>query len=274
MVNNLDAILLLTTSDEVNSNIFFKFCDQFLKMKKNNLRMEIFINNSNYDNVLMLNYLSKITIFKSIKLHDLNMVPEEDIYIKHGQTYSGKIPKYGLMNGPNYMFLNAIKYCFYKFNTVLLLETDCILKENCFRISSSYISNISDFLISGSRYIGNLVPYDKNMLSEHNIHLNGVAFYNTGSNDFHKLVKKMENFLIISVIKTPKNPVAYDMAFTGCLINSDEQHDIIENRRILTKLINTTYIINCSPSFDKNITFEEINGIFPNHIIFHTKMNL
>jgi hypothetical protein len=266
-MSSLEAIILLTTSSEINDGIFFKFCDQFLPMKENNLSFHIFINNTSYDEVKLLEYISKVTIFKSSFIHNLNIPSELDIYVRD-KWYYEQIPPLGLTSGPNIMFLEAIKYCFDKFDTVLVLETDCYLKQNCFEVSVSYIRTLSDFLISGSRYIG----YQKfdNLFSPINLHLNGVGFYNTGSQEFKKLVKKMEDYILINVQKNPVRSFSYDMAFTECLLHDK---DPVSARRTLNKFINTTYILNCSPRADETITEEEMNIIYPKHIIFHTKRN-
>jgi len=266
-MSSLEAVLLLTTSDEINDGKFFIFCKQFLSMKKNNLSFHIFINNSEYDETTFLGYVSKLTIFKSAFVHNLNIPTDKDIYIRN-QNYSGKIPPLGLTSGPNTMFLEAIKYCFNKFNTVLVLETDCHLKQNCFEVSKSYINSLSDYLISGSRYVGN--QKTESLCSPFNLHLNGVAFYNTGSEEFKDLIKKMEEFILNEVEKNPARAFSYDMAFTECLLKDE---NIVTARRKLTKLINTTLILNCSPTSDSTITYEEINSVYPNHVIFHTKMS-
>lgn len=266
-MSSLEAVILLTTSTEINNGKFFKFCSQFLPMKKNNLSFHIFINNSNYDELLVMDYISKITIFKSAFVHNLNIPSDIDIYIRT-TNYTGKIPPLGITSGPNTMFLEAINYCFDKFDTVLVLETDCSLKQNCFEVSTSYIRSLSDFLISGSRYVGSQ-KFDHLFLSL-NLHLNGVAFYNTGSEEFRNLVKKMKRYIISQVQKTPTKTFSYDMAFTDCLL---EENDVISARRTLNKFINTSFIINCSPQVDDHITEEEMNIIYPRHIIFHTKRN-
>jgi hypothetical protein len=263
----LEAVLLLTTSHEINNGKFFKFCDQFLTMKKNNLRLHIFINNSNHDQEEILDYISKLLIFKSVSIHNLNIPPEVDVYIRD-ENYFAQVPPLGLTSGPNRLFLDAITYCFDKFNTVLVLETDCILKQNCFEVSKSYIETISDFLISGSRYIGSSMA--NNFYSPFNLHLNGVAFYNTRSHEFRNLVEKMEPFIMKKVKDNPRRAVSYDYAFTLCAL---EEYDFKVARRLLSKFINTTFILNCSLPADSGITFEEINTLYPKHVIFHTKRN-
>lgn len=263
----LEAVLLLTTSSEINDGRFFKFCDQFLTMKKNNLSFHIFINNSNYDEMVFLEYISRLSIFKSVLVHILNIPREIDVYIRN-YTSKGDVPQLGLTSGPNHMFLTAIKYCFDKFNTVLVLETDCILKQNCFEVSKAYIETISDFLISGSRYVGSSIF--EPLYSSINLHLNGVAFYNIRSTEFRVLIEQLEAFIIKKVKENPGMPVSYDMALTTCVL---EQPDFKSARRLLSKFINTTFILNCSLPTDIEITYEEINTLYPKHVIFHTKRN-
>ena len=265
-MNCLEAVILLTTSDEINDGRFFNFCNQFLLMKKNNLNFHIFINNSKYDEAVLVEYVSKLIIFKSTIIHTLNIPEEIDIYIRNGKS-TRNIPPLGLTSGPNTIFLKAIKFCFNKFDTILLLETDCCLKQSCFEVSQRYVENMCDFLVSGSRYVGS---QRVNLLSTFNIHLNGVAFYNTGSHEFRLLIQKMENYILSEVKRNPHEMVSYDMALTNCLVT--DKH-IVSARRTLSKLINNTLIINCSPPEDRNITQEEVDKIYPKHVIFHTKMN-
>jgi hypothetical protein len=236
-------------------------------MKKNNLRFHIFINNSDHDEDKFLEYISKLSIFRSVSIHNLNIPPELDVYIRDN-SYKGRIPPLGVTSGPNYMFLHAITFCFDKFNTVLVLETDCILKQNCFEVSKAYVETISDFLISGSRYVGSAIS--DSFYSPFNLHLNGVAFYNTASHEFRDLVEKLEHYILKKVRENPRSTYSYDFTFTLLIL---EEYDLKNARRLLSKFLNTTFILNCSLSSDSEITIEEIDSLYPKHVIFHTKRN-
>jgi len=270
-MNSLEAIILLTTSDEINNGMFFNFCNQFRSMPKTNLDFIVFLNNSKYDESLVSSYLVNINNFKSIKIININISAVYDVYVKNFSEVKNEIPPLGLVSGPNTMFFSAIRYC-YKFNTILLLETDCILKHNCFETAKTYIKYSSDFLIAGSKYLGtsNINMTVSNLMSSHNSHLNGVAFYNTGSEEFKKLIDKTEAF-IYHKVQNRQYFVAYDMALTDCLLTGITAKEIIVNRRTLSKFINTTFILNLSPMCDKDVSYEEIKSFYPNHIILHTK---
>jgi hypothetical protein len=270
-MNSLDAIILLTTSAEINNGMFFNFCNQFRSMPKTNLEFIIFVNNTEFNEALVSSYLVNIINFKSIKITNLNIPADKDIYIKVHSSFKKEIPALGLISGPNIMFFSAMRSC-YKFNTVLLLETDCLLKHNCFDTAKAYIKSSSDFLIAGSKYLGcaNINMAVSNLLSLHNTHLNGVAFYNTGSDDFKKLIDKAETY-IQSKIKSGVFAVPYDMALTDCLLTGTTAKDIISNRRTLSKFTTTTFILNLSPECDIDISYEEIRSVYPNYIILHTK---
>jgi len=271
-MNILEAIVLLTTSSEINNGLFFKFCDQFIAMRKNKLHFIVYVNNYNFDDEFLTDYLAKITIFKSIKVVNLNIPKSQDVYIKFGSDYTDNdLPPLGCISGPNILFLKAMR-SLYKYNTILLLETDCCLKRNCFEISESYIKHCSDFIVSGSRYIGTACTdiTNQDLTSLFNLHLNGVAFYRTGSKDFENVLNKMEKY-ILSSVKLGSVFIPYDMALTDCLLHATQPSEFLENRRLLSKFCNTTFILNMSPEIDAEIPYEEINTTYPSHIILHTK---
>ena len=269
--NYLETVLLLTTSKEINNGQFYSFIKQFSKMKYNGLKLCIFINNSEYDENIFNEKVKLINIFSVIDVIILNIKTEDDMYILSSKDIPLLIPELGLMAGPNIMFFNAIKYS-YKYQSVLLLETDCILKSNCFEILKKYVMQLSDYIISGSRYLGNCVG-TKNMHEIINNHLNGVAIYNTSSNDLKYLIEKTELYIKYNVEFNKKYFLPYDLALSLVLQdNYLDDKEFIYHRRLLSKFINNTFIINCSPINDKNITVEEINEIYPNHVILHKKL--
>jgi hypothetical protein len=269
--NYLEAVLLLTTSKEINNGQFYKFINQFQNMKYNGLKLCIFTNNSEYDEVIFNKTVKLINIFSLIDVINLDIDEEDDIYNLYQPDGTTPIPELGLISGPNIMFFNAIRHS-YIYKSVLILETDCILKTECFEKIKKYVMNLSDYLISGSRYVGNMLG-KRNIHESINNHLNGVAIYNTSSDEFKYLIDKTEWYIKYNVQFNKMYHLAYDVSLTLVMqndcINDDE---FIYHRRILSKFINNTFIINCSPTNDKNITFEEINKIYPNHVILHKKL--
>jgi hypothetical protein len=269
--NYLETVLLLTTSKEINNGQFYDFIKQFYNMKYNGLKFCIFINNSDYDEIKFNEKVKLINIFSIIDVIILNIKKEDDIYITSSKDIPLLIPELGLMAGPNIMFFNAIKYS-YKYQSVLLLETDCILKLNCFETLKKYVMQLSDYIISGSKYLGNSVG-SKNMNEVINSHFNGVAIYNTSSNDLKYLIEKTECYIKHNVDVNKNYFLPYDVSLTLVLQNDFlDDKQFIYHRRILSKFISNTFIINCSPVCDKNITVKEINEIYPNHVILHKKL--
>jgi len=66
-MNSLEAVVLITTSKEIKNGMFFKFCSQFRRMRKNNLDFVIFVNNEDYDEESVSSHLvTNVKIFDSI----------------------------------------------------------------------------------------------------------------------------------------------------------------------------------------------------------------
>jgi len=267
-MNVLEAVVLLTTSSEIKSGQVLKFCNQFQTMKYCGLKFIIITNNSDYDPELLL-FLNNTRIFQSIEIYDIKIPKLEDIYIKDQKTYKTAWPRLGLTSGPNILFFEAIKHCF-KFNTSLFLETDCRLKENCFTVCKNYISSSCDFLISGSKYLGDAAEWSPSVFLFH--HLNGVAFYRTGSEELQNLIKNVENFIAVNVVN--KRSLSYDVAIMAFIYESIE-HNKLERtyyRTVDSKLIGNTFILNYS--LEGNTDTQEINKYFPNHVILHSKLGI
>jgi hypothetical protein len=270
--NYLETVLMLITSKEINNGEFYNFIKQFHTMKYNGLKLCIFINNSDYDEDIFNQKIKLINIFSLIDITILNIKKEDDIYIaSSNKEVPSIIPELGLISGPNIMFFNSIKYC-YKYKSVLLLESDCILKVDCFEKIKKYIMSLSDYVISGTRYVGNIAG-NKDLYNTINIHFNGVAIYNTSSNDLKYLIDKTESYIKHNVKFNKMYYLAYDVSLTSVLYDThSNDNEFIYHRRILSKFINNTFIINCSPSLDKDIKVEQINRIYPNHVILHKKL--
>jgi hypothetical protein len=264
-MNKLEAIVLLTTSREINNGQFLTFCNQFRNMKYCGLKLLIFINNSHYDPDFLL-FLSEINIFSMLEIVHINILPADDIYIRDFTQLEIK-PIFGGASGPNILFFESIKQC-YKFNTVLVLETDCILTINCFTVCKNYISGMSDFLIAGSKYLG--VHGDYNIDTVMFNHLNGVAFYRTSHPEFQNLMLDVQTF-IKSEVKEGRSS-GYDYAIYNFISNKiSTNENRIYYKYLLSKLVVTTFIINCSMPSDKNMSLTEIKQHFPNHVILHKK---
>jgi hypothetical protein len=268
-MNVLEAAVLLTTSAEVRSGQFFNFCNQFRSMKYCGLKFIIVINNSDFDPAAIL-FLNEIKIFQSIQVYDIDIPARDDIYVRGGQRYhTTEWPRLGLSSGPNILFFQTIKLCAH-LNTILILETDCILKHNCFDACINYVSGMCDFLISGSKYLGNATMWNTHDNIFH--HLNGVAFYRTGNSELQNLIKDVESYMCYKV--SERTSLSYDvciMSYVHHRINNDID---LKNyyRSVEAKLTVNTFILNYS--LDSSIKREEIDKIFPNHVILHSKLNI
>jgi hypothetical protein len=267
MANKLEAILLLTTSREIDNGQFAKFLCQFEGMSKTSLSFVINVNNYTHTTDIESLINQYTSIFKYVEVNYLNIPKEHDLYIVGGQIDKKILPELGTCSGPNILFLESIRYCS-KFDTILLLETDCILKKECFCKAEKFINNYGDFLICGARYDG---TYFKNFIDRPALlhHINGVAFYKTCSPEFQGLINKVELF-IIEQVRTKIQFFPYDVAISTYFYESDRLLD--HNNKVMFRKINTTtLIINLSPRTDSYLTLEYVNGHYPNHIILHKK---
>ena len=265
MENKLEAVLLPVTSYEIDSGRFENFVNQFSDMKYTGIDLVICINNDTHTTSLFkfINILS--SVFETIHIAYANIPIEDDIYTLDRTLYD-KIPKYGLISGPNILFFFSIRNCIH-YNTVLLLETDCLLKKNWKEVCSNYLKYCGDFLISGAGYNGD--TYLDTKSNDFN-HTNGVAFYKTSNAVFTMLINAVEEYIIKNV---PDDPVvAYDIAISRTLYS--KMHDINiykEWKDIFRKVIKNTLILNCSLTSDKAITVNECDQNFPSHVILHKK---
>jgi len=265
MENKLEAVLLPVTSHEIDSGRFESFITQFADMKYSGIDLVICINNDDHTTPLFkfMNILS--SVFESIHIVYANIPIEDDIYTLDRTLYE-IAPKYGLISGPNLLFLFSIRNCVH-YNTVLLLETDCLLKKNWKDVCSNYLKYCGDFLISGAGYNGDTYLDAKS--TDFN-HTNGVAFYKTSHPDFTKLMNAVEEYIIDTV---PDDPVlAYDIAISRALYSKMSDTAVYKDwKDIFRKIIKNTLILNCSLTSDKSITVSECDRNFPSHVILHKK---
>jgi hypothetical protein len=265
MENKLEAVLLPVTNHEIDSGRFENFVNQFSDMAYTGIDLVICINNDNHK-LHLFNFLNILSpVFQSVHIAYANIPIEEDIYTLDRTLYK-TVPKYGLISGPNLLFLFSIRNCSH-YNTVLLLETDCMLKKNWKDVCSNYLKYCGDFLISGAGYDGD--AYLDVTSSDFN-HTNGVAFYKTSSPDFYKLIQAVENYIILAA---PVDPIiAYDIAITRTVYyKMKDSSTYKEWKTIFRKIVKNTLILNCSLVSDKHITLYECDQNFPSHVILHKK---
>jgi hypothetical protein len=281
----LEAVVILTTIKEIDDGRFNDFIiNQLSNCYSTKLDLIIIINNSSHTTNILPIITNILEKFRTIETYYVEIPPEDDIYASFDKTRK-YIPELGLSSGPNILFFSAIEFC-EKYNTVLMLETDCILKEDCFRKLDKLVEYSGDFLIIGSSYAGNQKIHFDNTLFHH---INGVALYKTGDEDFKTLIKNVKSYIIAKVKLYDKTVFSYDFSITDFLIKSlsniveppkanGVKHKVETNdyeffywKHIYRKLLKTNLILDYSPVFDKDTTISDIENIYPQFAILHKK---
>lgn len=217
----IDAIFIQSFHKEMLLNTFQIFIKNFVT------KVDI----NKYPVFIFLNKESKVVIEK-MKLTFLNNWFNL-VYIDDNE--------YG--NPISTTFYNMMNYGVDKYKKVLLLESDCILKDNFIEIINKDLEH-QDFLIYGSYYYGELRRIKK--------HLNGVSVYN-------------RNKLFLDLIQ--------QVFIKENWINKKMNYDLIFSQRLIKLgytdlLLDSKYIINLSHRNDCNIDYTEIK---PDSVIIHQK---
>ena len=272
--NKLECVSLLTTDLEIEN----KKLDQIIYSIIENTKIEdaigidlnIIVNKQVcIDKKInhQINYLKKI--FNNVLIINLNLDEKEDIYIKTSAEKESieKIPDHGFKSGPNLVFFRTIKICS-KYNTTLLLETDCFLFENWLKRIKNYVENANGFWISGSLYDGDIYGKSNSILMTH---INGgTGLYATGCPSFQQFIAQSEYYLI-EKIKQGINTLAYDCAIKMFI---DENIDKRNEDLPMWKFISRNYLPNKligNYSIEKKPkSIEEIQRKF-NFAILHKK---
>lgn len=277
----LEAVVLATTTREIDDGRFNRFIiEQLSKCYSTDLDLVIIINNSSHSTDIIPIITSVLEKFKTIETYYIEIPEQDDIYTTNENLKY--IPELGLSSGPNILFFTTMNYC-QKYNTILLLETDCVLKPYCFKKLKSFIEFAGDFLIIGSSYAGSQkIKFDE--ITFH--HINGVAIYRTGNSEFQNLIKNVKQDIINMVKRRQYGGSSYDYAIMAFLKKKvDEQHikpGAINNpgnnkicfdlwKTIYRKLIKTNLILDFSPHIDKVLNISDIENIYPDFVILHKK---
>lgn len=257
--NNLEAVCLLLSDKEIIDGRFDKFLDNLIQNTKissisKNIDFNILIN-TKYDKI---NIKSINTIFKKINIISLDLQKNEDIYLGKPDNVT-KLPKYGLKSGPNIMFFKTIDYC-YKYNTSLLLETDCIFSYDWLTKIYNYTKYSNGFLISGATYDGDVFAKAGSAMLTH---INGgTALYATNNPILIQLIKILGVFMINQIkINTPG--LAYDYGLKLLIDNKLNGSEPESQSRKFWQFINRNYlpnklVFNCSTSVDAHINTEDM----------------
>ena len=273
--NKLESIAILTTSREINQGSLARLLKNISETTPpNDFDLNIFTNNSNHQPV---SFDAVESIFKSVKLVNIDIHPDDDIYMDL-ESYNSKvkkpIPLYGVVSGPNILFMKAMEVC-KKYNTTLLLETDCKLFPEWFEKSINYVST-EYFLVSGSTYDGEFIATLHDM-SDYcsRFHLNGVAFYKTGSPVFQCVMTLFDKYTRYMVATFDPNR-GYDYIMTYMVIfytiNSPSLESQMFWKNVMKYMLKTSLIVNFSPVRDSYFLEEDILGIHKQCVILHKKL--
>lgn len=274
-VNTLDVICLLTTAQEIKTKRYSKFINHLLnKTYSNNITKSLTFNIVLNTKVRSLPLLTKLRkIFKQVNVINLNINKKEDIYSTDASKLK-KMPKYGLKSGPNISFFRTLQYCYKKkYNTCLLLETDCILGDNWIDRIYHHTKYSNGFLISGAIYDGEVfVKAGSAMMT----HINGGSGLYAVNNEILHILCDLVSKFIMDQVSTQQSPgLAYDYAFK-ILIDYELNNSPAQSpKRNFWQFVNRNYtpnklIFNYCVSSDINI---DINAIITkyNPAILHKK---
>lgn len=270
--NILECICLLTTDKEINESQYQKFIDRVvLNTKKNKITKQtdfkIIVNKKPKTNPDLTRLQN---IFRNVELINLDLPSKDDVYISH-PIPNQELPKYGLKSGPNISFLNTIKKM-NNYNTILMLETDCFLRDNWINDIYNYVKYANGFLISGAIYDGKVFTKAGSAMLNH---INGgTALYATGNELLQKTIDLLFIFLQKQVAHNMPG-LAYDYAFKLMIDNNiNSSYNKIEDKEIW-QFINRNYLpcklmVNCSTPIDKYLDQKKLMTKH-NYAILHQK---
>jgi len=272
-LNKLEAVFICITVKEIESPSFDSFIENMVSTIEEKLELDcVLVLNKFYTTVKdkLKKFVSIASEkFNFVEIINLNIHPLDDIYIQSSERDNIKtLPKYGSTSGPNIMFLKSMQYAS-KYNTVLLLESDCTLSQNWAVACTNYVKYCGSFLISGASYDGSMqIPiHDKSMF----FHINGVAFYKTGDPVFKNLLGHLDSYILKLV--PDYGHVAYDLAVTEMIFDmlSSDKSNYDFWRYMYRNITRNTLIINASTPIDKDTPLYRFYDKFPACVILHKK---
>lgn len=269
--NVLEAVVLLTTSSEINNGKFGQFIKRLISVthEKSNIDFIISVNNNSH-NSIETELIELKSYFKDIYYYNIDIQPQDDIYTLNPKFRP--VPKFGLASGPNLLFINTMRKM-KKYNTVLTLETDCILYENWLNVLIKYVEYGGDFLISGSTYDGIQRISTNEVIGM--LHINGVALYKSGSSIFQFLLYMLEEE-IPQIVKSGLLLSAYDYALMRIIfhkLKTSSNNEYIFWKVIYRYITKNTFIVNASLNNDKSTPEATFLERFPKCVILHKKSN-
>lgn len=270
--NSWDAVVVSTTNAEMIDGRLEAFLHHLIATIDTTATIEKNL-------YIIFNKTSKYTIspdivyelnakFRKVEFVDLDIQHDLDIYIKNPKSMSRPFPKYGNASGPNLAFLRTMRALRHH-NTILQLETDCKLKKGWVESCDKYVQHSGRFLIAGGLYDGKLIG-DTRL----NNHINGVAFYKTGSALFQKLLDFLEIFIMRNAI-CGRIDSSYDYVCRICVDCYLQYYTHVPEfycfwRYIHRMIVHTSNIVNLSTAEDRDIDIEYINNLY-DAVIIHQK---
>ena len=270
--NKLECVCILLTKNEVDNKSYEEFISRLKQTTtvKEASGIDFIIITNKHINKSQLKLDVLKNIFKNVEVINLKLSPEEDLYIKEIPPGPLYVPKHGIKSGPNLMFFKSIRKC-KKYNTILLMETDCFVKKRWLNKIKNFVTHSNGFWISGATYDGTVHCKAGSYMMTH---INGgTGLYATGNKNFQIFINNAEEF-IIDKIKNGIPYLAYDcgikMFIDQNVDNAKKADDIL-----LWKLINRQYlpnklIGNFSVDEDKCLKIEDIERMY-NYYIVHKK---
>lgn len=270
--NHLECVCLLTTTKELHNDKYKNFIRHLIAQTQNNkiskqIDFKIILNQKNQDR-LFLASLQKV--FADIEVVHLHLPPHDDLYVSELKN-NQKLPAYGLKSGPNIMFFKTLEKT-KKYNTTLLLETDCILGNNWLDNIYNYVNYANGFLVSGAIYDGLVFTKTGSAMMNH---INGgTALYATNHPVLPKLLQVVSFFLQKQIAYNMPG-LAYDYAMKLLIDRGLDRSYENKKDREIWQFINRNYlpsklIINCSTDLDAGLDMDYLIKKY-NYSILHKK---
>jgi|GEM_PF-937954 len=187
--------------------------------------------------------------FSGIQFHYCNLDKSVDTYYAAVPS-DESMPEYGWKSGPNLQFFHALSALYSYGGYTLLLEPDVLpVRNGWLELADFEIEFSSTFWVKGSKYLGKT-----KLVNEIATHLNGVAIYYTGSDEFQTFLSDKWKPLLKEVV-TERPFMAYD----ACLFYA-KFHTEIMGRDLLSKediehleskFITTPFVQNHTGKFEK-----------------------
>ena len=203
----------------------------------------------------------------------LDIDPVDDVYVRYGSSKPASIPRLGLTAGPNTMFFRIMREAAADTNnTILLLETDCKFGEAWLERLAAYVAAAGNFWIAGALYDGHEIMGNHPLIMTH---INGVALYRVGCDDFQKMLNDIEQFIEWKV-KHGQPHMPYDMAIRECINTKcdsaakTDRTNWIHWRYVNRCVVPTQLIVNASCKEDAIIPEKDLKALY-NYAILHQK---